>query len=223
MAEQTKATTTKPTAARPGDPAAERLGALRAIAKGDGARAQEEAWAWIEELGAKRDGDGLAALFALGTAPGGLNGPTDGILVTTLANPVIDAPLRMLTSVWMPWQGKTFDAANARGVNRMTASSRLPAKLLWPTYGMRVADDGRIAFDFETAVEPGAIDPPIDVLKIDYGPFEDNPDVIIRQIRDELVELVPDTYLGRILFKLRGKFSNIGYFALRQPPGTAAA
>lgn len=48
-----------------------------------------------------------------------------------------------------------------------------------------------------------------------------NPNFLIRQIRDELVELVPGTHLGRILFRLPGpltdRFTNIGYFALRQP------
>ena len=103
----------------------------------------------------------------------------------------------------------------------MTVSSQLPARLLWPLYGMKDApDDGKLAFDFVTRVEPGKIDPKVDVLVIDYEPVSENPDLVIRQIRDELVELVPDTYLGRILFRLpRGRFSNIGYFALRQPAG----
>ena len=58
------------------------------------------------------------------------------------------------------------------------------------------------------------------VLKIDYEPVTTNPRLVIRQIRDELVELVPDTYLGRILFKVRGgRYANIGYFALRQHAG----
>jgi hypothetical protein len=127
----------------------------------------------------------------------------------------------MLTSAWMPWQGKTFDAVAATGTNRMTLSSQLPLRAIFPLYGMREApDDGKLAFDFVTRAEAGAIEPAVDVLVIDYEPVATNPDVIIRQIRDELVELVPDTYLGRILFKLPGgKLSNIGYFALKQPAG----
>jgi hypothetical protein len=198
-----------------------RLASLRDTATTDPARAQSETWAWIEELGAKRDGEQLEALFALGTPPQGLDGPTDGILVCTLTNPLVDMPVRMLTSMWMPWQGKTFDAAAGRGINRMTVSSQLPARLLFPLYGMKEApDDGRLAFDFVTRVEPGKVDPRVDVLVIDYEPVASNPDLIIRQIRDELVELVPDTHLGRILFRLPNeRYSNIGYFALRQPTG----
>jgi hypothetical protein len=199
---------------------AKRLAALRKQAATRPAQAQAATWEWIEELGEQRDGDALEELFSLGTPPEGLDGPTDGILVCTLTNPLVDVPVRLLTSAWMPWQGKSFDAAASRGVNRMTDSSRLPAKALWPQYGMRETEDGRVAFDFETGVEPGMIDPKVDVLKIDYADIAPNPELIIRQIRDELVTLVPDTHLGRILFRLpRGRFSNIGYFALRQPAG----
>lgn len=202
-----------------GGAVAQRLAALRADAATDPAEAQQATWAWIQELGEKRDANALEALFASGTAPVGLDGPTEGILVATLTNPLVDLPVKLLTSAWMPWQGKSFDAANQRGINLMTESSSLPSKLLWPRYGMREAAQGRVAFDFETGVEPGAIEPKVDVLKIDYGDIEENPDLIIRKIRDELVELVPDTYLGRILFRISGGFSNIGYFALKQPAG----
>jgi hypothetical protein len=205
-----------------GNPTIDRVAALRATAEADPVQAQVETWAWIEELGEKRDADGLEALFAQGLAPRGLNGPTEGILVCTLTNPLVDVPVRMLTSVFMPWMGKSFDSAQAEGVNRMTSSSKLPAKLLWPRYGMRETEDGNAAFDFQTRVEAGAIEPSVDVLVIDYADVSDNPALIIRQIRDELVQLVPDTYLGRILFRLPGdRLSNIGYFALRQPAGTS--
>lgn len=196
----------------------ERLAGLRSMATDDPRKAQDEAWAWIEGLGERREGDQLETLFSFGTPPEGLDGPTDGILVCTLTNPVVDLPVQMLTGMWMPWQGKSFDAAAGKGINRMTVSSQLPAKLLFPLYGMKDTGDGKLAFDFVTRVEQGAVEPAIDVLVIDYEPLEENPDVIIRQIRDELVQLLPSTYLGRILFRLPGdRYSNIGYFALRQP------
>jgi hypothetical protein len=87
---------------------------------------------------------------------------------------------------------------------------------------MREDEGGKAAFDFNTRVERGMVEPAVDVLVIDYEPVSSNPRLLIRQIRDELVEIVPDTYLGRILFKLgEGRYSNIGYFALRQPAGTS--
>jgi cholesterol oxidase len=204
---------------------ADRVLALRAVAPREHASAQEEVWAWIKELGAKHDTKTLGELFELGATPRGLDGPADGILVTTVVNPLVDLPVRLATSLWMPWRGKTFDARHKAGINRLTASSALPAKLLWPMYGMRKTPDGRAGFEFVSGAEPGKIAPRIPVLKIDYKPVSGNPNLIIRQIRDELVEVVPNTYLGRILFRLpaiRGeRFTNIGYFALRQPAAGA--
>jgi hypothetical protein len=211
----------KPAAKKaPRGPIEKRVAELRAQAKTDPAGAQRDTWAWFEELGAKRDGKSLQKLFSLGTPPRGLNGPTDGILVCTLTNPVLDLPVQALTSRWMPWQGKAFDAKAKTGINRMTKSSKVPLKAIFPLYSMRETPDGNLAFDFETAAEAGKVAPKIKVLKIDYQPVKDNPDHIIRQIRDELVQIVPDTHLGRILFNLPVKgFVNIGYFALRQPAG----
>ena len=196
---------------------AESLESLRSLAANDRGAAQTKTWAWLESLGEERDGDTLEALFALGTPPPAIDGPTDGILVCTLTNAVVDKLIDLLTDSWMPWTGKTFDAATATGVNQMTAGSRLPAKLLWPLYGMRETETGNLAFDFKTGIVDGVVEPSVKVLKIEYSEVSRNPLLVVRQILDELVELVPDTYLGRILFKLPTGYTNIGYFALKQP------
>lgn len=204
---------------------ADRVAELRVAARRDPAGVQEEMWDWIKQLGAKRDTETLEELFEAGMAPRGLDGPADGLLVTTVVNPLIDFPVRLATSLWMPWRGKVFDSEQKTGINRMTADSTLPAKLLWPLYAMRKTADGPTAFEFVSGPEPGKITPRIPVLKIDYKPVSSNPNLIIRQIRDELVELVPNTHLGRVLFRLpavRGeRFVNVGYFALRQPAAGA--
>jgi cholesterol oxidase len=199
-------------------PVSRHLERLRLLAGDDRTGAQEQAWAWIRELGAEHDEKRLAELFSFGTPPVRLDGPTDGILVTMLVNPLVDAPVRLLVRAWMPWQGKIFEADSNTGINRIASSARLPARLIWPLYRMRRIDGGQAAFRFVSAVEPGKVEPAVDVLKIDYEPFGTNPGVIIRQIRDELVELVPGTHLGRILYRLpRDRLANVGYFALRQP------
>ena len=218
-----------PTAAAPdvdtktGSPIAERLGELRELAASDPAVAQETAWAWIRELGRRRAERELGELYKLGNPPTGLDGPTEGILVVPLIQGQLDLVLTTVTGGWMPWLGKSFDASANRGYNRLAPSARWPAKLLWPLYGTSDDGDARHAFDFETAIEPGKADPEVQVLKIDYGPVESNPRLVIRQIRDELVELVPDTYLGKILWRsgdgAEATYANIGYFALRQPAG----
>jgi hypothetical protein len=197
-----------------------RLVDLRERAAADPAGAQEAAWTWITELGALKAEAELGELYRLGTSPRGLEGPTEGILVAPLVHPAADFALRALTRAWMPWLGKSFDARAARGYNRLAPSARWPAKLFWPRYGTKPDQGARAAFDFETAIEPGKADPDVEVLKIDYGPVESNPRFIIRQIRDELVQLVPDTYLGKILWRSgEERYTCIGYFALRQPAG----
>ncbi|BBX99433.1 hypothetical protein [Mycobacterium lacus] len=183
--------------------------------------AADEAWQWIVDLkdqaksNHKAAESQLNAIFKLGTMPTGLDGSTDGILVMTTTNRVLDAAARLVTGLWMPWQGKRFNAVASTGDNRMTASSRVPAKLLWPRYPMKDAADGKLAFDFKTYADTGKADPDVQVMVIDYADVEDNPRLIIRSIRDELVEVVPGAYLGKILFRLpRNRYQMLGFFAL---------
>jgi hypothetical protein len=214
-------TTTTPSAIADTRSIPERVATLREIAERDPLAARDAAWAWFERLGAltRRDREGgseqLAELFACGRASSGLDGPTQGILVVPLIHPIFDAFASKLTALWMPWLGKSFYASDARGDNRLTRSTRWVAKLLWPGYATRPGDGERRAFDFLTRIERGGIEPAVDVLVIDYEPVEENPDLIIRRIRDELVEIAADAHLGRILYRTDQGYKNIGYFALR--------
>lgn len=205
-----------------------RLSRLRRRAAADSPGAAQEAWRWLDELSALAGSDRQAAeqelneLFRQGTPPKSIEGPTEGILVATLVQPVVDKLVKAITSVWMPWQGKSFDREQSEGVNRLSGLTRWPAKLLWPLYATKQGPDGRLAFDFETRLEPGVHDPGTDVLVIDYAPVESNPDLVIRSIRDELVEVVPGAYLGKIMYRMGGKYTNIGFFALRDVGSTDA-
>lgn len=214
-------TATTDRAAREPSAIATRVATLRAQFETDPEGAAAAAWAWIEELkdlaGSDRDGaeKALDELFALGDAPKDLSGSTEGILVAPLIQPIVDKVARALTSAWMPWQGKSFDQATSQGENRLTGETRWIAKLIWPLYGTKEGPDGRLAFDFETRIEPGMLDPDTEVLVIDYAPVEENPGLIIKSIRDELVEIVPGANLGKILYRRGGGYTNIGFFALR--------
>ena len=201
---------------------AARVAELRELAATEVDDAARQAWAWIEELGELAGSDreageaALDELFALGKAPKGLDGATEGILVAPLIQPLVDKVAGAITSAWMPWQGKSFDAAAGKGTNRLTGETRWVAKLLWPLYGTKEGAEGeRLAFDFETRIEPGMHDPDTEVLVIDYAPVDDNPGLIIKSIRDELVEIVPGANLGKILYRRGGGYTNIGFFALR--------
>lgn len=203
---------------------AERVAGLRDLAATDPIAAQDATWAWFERLGKlaasdrERAARELADLFACGQPSRDIVGSTDGILVAPLIHPRADSVARRVTTVWMPWMGKSFYPSEQRGENRLTGATRWAARLLWPRYSTRPGPDGRLAFDFETRVERGGIEPDVDVLVIDYGPLEQNPRLVIRRIRDELVEIVPSTHLGRILYRVSGGYRNIGYFALRTVP-----
>ena len=196
---------------------------LRDSVKAHPEGAADSTWAWIGELSKRSGSDAAGAdadlneLFRLGTAPTDLHGATEGMLVMTTTNPKFDAVVRAITSLWMPWQGKRFDNQTAKGDNRLTKSTGLVGKLLWPLYSMKDHVDGKLAFDFETYVEAGKEDPDVDVMVIDYADIEKNPKLVIRSVRDELVELVPGVYLGKILFKTDSGYNKIGYFALRLP------
>lgn len=200
-----------------------RLAWLRNSMTSHPAGAAEAAWHWIQELSdrSKTDAAGADAelneLFRMGTAPTDLHGPTEGILVMTTTNPKLDTAVRAVTALWMPWQGKRFDSSAGSGDNRLTKSTGLVSKLLWPLYSMRDAEAGKLAFDFKTYVEAGKDDPDLQVMVIDYANVEKNPRLIIRSVRDELVELVDGVYLGKILFNSDDNYSKIGYFALRTP------
>ncbi len=196
---------------------------LRESVKTHSVGAADSTWAWIVDLSnrSKTDASGadsdLNELFRLGTTPTNLDGPTEGMLVMTTTNPTFDAAVRAITALWMPWQGKRFDSEAATGDNRLTRSTGVVSKLLWPLYSMRDAAEGKLAFDFKTFVDPGKEDPDVQVLVIDYADIEDNPKLIIRKIRDELVELVAGVYLGKILFNTGSGYTKLGYFALRTP------
>jgi hypothetical protein len=197
----------------------ERLAELRERAKSEPVTARDDTWAWFRELGKDRAVDELNQLFAVGDAPQGLDGPTDGILVMTQIHPAADPLIRGLAALRMPWLGKRFNAGTSRGDNRFVADARFPAKLLWPSYRMKPSEagtEGRLAFDFEIRTEQGAMDPDTRVLVIDYAPLDQNPDRLIRKIRDELVEIVPGANLGKVLHRNPdGGFRNWGFFALK--------
>lgn len=201
-----------------------RVAELRELSETDPTTAASQTWEWFKNLGEEAGKDRAAGeakldeLFARGRVPSGLDGATEGILVTPLIQPTVDAVARRITGAWMPWAGKRFDQAAKTGDNLLEGSARWPAKLLWPLYGTKDAAGKRAAFDFNTFEDAGKVDPSLRVMVIDYESVESNPRLIIKKIRDELVEIVPGANLGKILWKTgEDSYTNIGFFALRTP------
>jgi hypothetical protein len=205
--------------------------ALQGLRRTEADLARRASWNQIRLAGARagtRPREALATLnlmFRLGTPPREpLAGPYDGILVSPCVWRPADRALGLLASAWMPWTGKRFDAEAQRGDNLLQPSARLPARALWPGYRFQEGPGGLLAaFRFRTYTAAGMVDPDRETLKIDYD-SDENPRLLIRDILDEVVEIVPGAYLGKVLIR-RGdadspRWQLVGYFAL-QPPATA--
>ena len=138
-----------------------------------------------------------------------------GSLVTMSVSRPSDAIVRAVARSYMPWLGKSFDPSASTGTNVLKGSARSQIKALWRSYTPRETPDWNLeAFDFKTRVAPGELDPDVNVLKIDYD-HDGNPDFLVRNLLDELVQIDDGVYLGKILFRWRDSWRNIGFFSLR--------
>jgi len=164
----------------------------------------------------------LDRLFRSGSPP---DPPPEGflpgrLLATATWGPW-DSMVARLGRAWMPWQGKSFDASAATGLNRFAVlpGVRVGFRILWPGYRPVSRSADRIeAFEFRNRLGEGAVDPGLKVYKIDYD-FESNPGFIIRRILDELVQVEEGVYLGKVLMRLGRRFHPIGFFMLESPTG----
>ena len=157
----------------------------------------------------------LERCFASGSAPGGLEGPLDGRVVTGTFGWGLDPVLEASTRLWLPWTGKAFDVSASEGRNRFVHASRPFFRVLWPGY-RDLQDDGIggdfTAFRFDTRAGDSVTVPGLPVLKIDY----DHPDSPwpVRLILDELVHVGEGQHLGQALLRIRGGFRRVAWFAL---------
>ncbi len=159
----------------------------------------------------------LEEMFRAGRTP---DPPPEGFLkgrlVTTAISDGVDAFGRKISEMWMPWLGKSFDPSTDSGVNVLVKSARGPMRVVWPNYvPERELADRIEAFPFRTRVAPGELDPEVSVLKIDYN-IEANPNLLIRRILDELVQIDDGIYLGKVLLRRQGAFKSIGFFSLER-------
>lgn len=117
----------------------------------------------------------------------------------------------------VPWLGKSFEKENQRGFNIFTPSGAAILKIMTPLYKLfRKNGDGNTdAYYFKTSTGSGFKDKEIETFKLDYNSPE-NP-FLIRIILDEIVEVAPEEYLGKVHLKVfPGYYSTIGYFGLKK-------
>ncbi len=138
-----------------------------------------------------------------------------GRAIMTPLSKLLDNFGRFVGDFYMPWLGKSFSAKSQEGVNVFTTSARPLLKALWPTYvPERELSDRIEAFPLKTRVSRGAVDPDVEVLKIDYD-FEANPPAV-RRVLDELVQVDDGLYLGKVLYRWQSAFHPIGFFCLER-------
>jgi hypothetical protein len=164
---------------------------------------------------------GFAALneiFRAGSPPNPLlEGSYAGELVALDVAPGLNQFIEMITSHWMPWKGKSFDAAQSNGINIFTRDSLMLAHIFWPLYRGYKKDESPEryrAFTFRTHLAPGLTDPDRQVLKLEYN-ITGNPSLSIRRVLDELVQVDAALYLGKAhLHWWWGKWQLVAYFSL---------
>lgn len=199
----------------------QRLSELRDTAKTDPLGAAAEMWSWLRQL---RDWDlrdydratkELEALFTAGRPPAEIEGQMKVILVMTTTLPVVDKTVTAVSDICIPWVDKRFKADD--GPLRISSLASTPLRVLWPLFSLTETGN-KLTFDFKTHVEQSRDRDAEEqkVLVIDYKALETNPRLLIKNIRDEIVELVPGVYLGKILFRTRGRYARIGFSALRK-------
>lgn len=115
-----------------------------------------------------------------------------------------------------PWLGKSFNRDTQTGFNIFTPTGARILKIATPFYSrFSLNPQGNTnAYYFKTWTGKGKKDIETDVIKLDYSDPE-NP-FLIRIILDEIVEIAPNNYLGKIHVKmLPGFYVTIGYFGLQ--------
>lgn len=97
------------------------------------------------------------------------------------------------------WLGKKFDAADSSGIN---------------LFGTTI-ETATAKYPFKMSVGKGIRDTGTDVIKIDYN-VPENP-FWLRPVLDEIVQIAPDTYLGKLQIRVGSLFSfSVAYFRLEK-------
>lgn len=181
-------------------------------------------WKAVAELGGDRRAglDGLESCFREGRPVQRPEGRHAGRLLATTFGFGLDGVFETLARVWMPWKGKAFDAEEKSGRNVFTSGFRVPMRLMWPGHhDEEPAGPGRFTtFRFSTWTGPSAIDPSVEVLKVNYA-IPESPAFLISSILDEVVEIEEGLSLGQALMRGGEGFRRVAWFSLASPGRSA--
>ena len=178
---------------------------------------QTDFWRAVATLRLERTA-GLAALesvFGSGVPPVHLNGQYRGRFLAFTPGRHLDPLTESLANLWMPWQGKVFDATTNSGRNLLSAGARGVVRALLPRHPVLGLGNGLYAaFPFETAPSRSLLNPDVAVLRLDYRPVLANP-APVRRLVDELVDVGDGVYLGQALADARGSVQRWAWFSLQ--------
>ena len=161
---------------------------------------------------AGRSAGELDWLFARGRVP---DPPPAGRLRGSLLHLTLGPAGPLLAPAAAIWLGKRFDAEREAGENVFDRRVFRVGRLLTPAaYQASWPEDARSyrALAFSTTTGPGALDPGVEVLRIDYDLPGNAPP--FRRILDELVEVEPGVHLGQALLRRRGGHRRLAWFTL---------
>lgn len=207
-----------------------RVAELNRLAQRDPRDAQQQAWTWFGELGHRLPGPAteaeLAALFAAG-APPDPDGPTEGLLIGFVTPGGLDRTAHLLLPLAktvvqraprMPWLGKKFDKQARQGTNAVTGLVVALARVLAPRYRFVRVGEHYEGFQMRNWVEESVVSPGTGVLVLDYEAAQMGNPWPISRIRDEMVQIVPGTYLGAKLWHQADGYRQIAWWAAQSPP-----
>ncbi len=115
----------------------------------------------------------------------------------TFPSPLPDGFQRGNAGVKTTWAGKIFDAKNHTGINVFEENGKQVQKYPFIFYEGISVIDGR------------------KVLKLDYN-VPSNPEYL-HHVVDELVEIAPGKYLGKLNLRIRPFSFTLGFFTLSNP------
>jgi hypothetical protein len=160
----------------------------------------------------------LRRLFRLGTVPAP-DGRYQGELVAISTGLLSDPFFEWLTRIYLPWQGKTFIAAEQAGDNIFEDNvwSKATGRLGWPGYRVESnTPEGTVrVFPFKTSIALDIEEEETQVLRLDYSdPINPLP---VRRIVDELVELPGGYMLGKAHMRGIRELRRVCFFGLLKP------
>lgn len=158
--------------------------------------------------------EALQQSFLRGTLPRNLDGFYKGKLMFFIPGNAMEFVGGLIARIWLPWYGKEFDKNRKRGSNTLPSYMTSFIKSRYGNKAVVSEEQNSIhAFPFHTKVTQGLKDA-IQVLQLDYD-LPENP-VQVRKVKDELVCIGKNEYLGKAYLREKNDFRLLAFFSLQK-------